>query len=71
MKTISMATAPNASGGAAFESAGGYAVARALLLHYAVLRGLVGHPLQRPMALTRGLAARPVTAPQPDAAGAG
>ena len=33
--------------------------ARALLLHYAVLRGIVAHPLQRPMRLVRGLAARP------------
>ena len=34
--------------------------ARLLLLHHALLRGLVQHPLQRPMRLTRGLSARPV-----------
>ena len=34
--------------------------ARLLLLHYALLRGMVHHPLQRPMRLIRGLSARPI-----------
>jgi hypothetical protein len=34
--------------------------ARALLLHYSLLRGVVQHPLQRPLHLVRGIAARPV-----------
>lgn len=35
------------------------AVLRGMLLHYAVLRNIIVHPLQRPLALTPGLTARP------------
>jgi len=33
--------------------------ARRMLLHFAVLRGVLQHPLQRPLHLVRGIAARP------------
>lgn len=36
---------------------------RALLLHYAVLRGIISSPLQRPLHLIKGLAATPVWYP--------
>ena len=34
-------------------------VLRGMLLHYAVLRRIISHPLQRPLSLTPGLTARP------------
>ena len=46
--------------------------ARAMLLHYAVLRRLVNHPLQRPMVLYRtGLATHTFWHPTPDASADG
>jgi len=41
---------------AGFRDAGRY---KALLLHHALLKGQIQHPLQRPMHLVRGLESRP------------
>ena len=40
-------------------------VLRGMLLHYAVLRRIISHPLQRPLSLTPGLTARPFWNSQP------
>ena len=46
-------------------------VMRGMLLHYAVLRGIVVHPLQRPLVLTPGLTARPFWEVYPTASNGG